>query len=82
MKIIRIFFPSEKVLEGKISEEPGRYIICEVKEEENENVYFCRAFIDGREEEFAFSYPVTEDDGDSLRERLLAKAMIKVFHLW
>lgn len=77
-KIIRIFFPAEKVLEGKASEEAERYISCEVKEAEAENEYSCRAFIDGREEEFSFSCPKGADDGDSLRERLLAKAMIKV----
>ncbi len=77
-KIIRIFFPSEKVLPGKASEDPGRYIICGVKTGEDENIYSCRAFIDGREAEFSFFYPVTEEDSDSLRERLLAKAMIRV----
>ncbi|MBQ6898168.1 MAG: coproporphyrinogen dehydrogenase HemZ [Clostridia bacterium] len=77
-KIIRIFFPSEKVIPGKASEDPGRYIICGVKTGEDENIYSCRAFIDGREAEFSFFYPVTEEDSDSLRERLLAKAMIRV----
>ena len=77
-KIIRIFFPAEKVLEGKSALEPDRYIICEVKENASENTYSCKAFIDGRDGEFSFSYPVGEDDGDSLRERLLAKAMIRV----
>lgn len=77
-KIIRIFFPSEKVLQGNSSEEPGRYIICRVDEGDTENTYSCRAFIDGKEAEFSFSYPVTEEDSGSLRERLLAKAMIKV----
>ncbi len=77
-KIIRIFFPSEKVLQGKSSEEPERYIICRVDEGDTENTYSCRALIGGREGEFSFSFPVTEEDSGSLRERLLAKAMIKV----
>ena len=77
-KIIRIFFPSEKVLEGKCSEAPDRYIICTVDAGDVENTYSCRAFIDGRKAEFSFSYPVTEEDSDSLRERLLAKAMVRV----
>ncbi len=77
-KIIRIFFPSERVLTGEAPEEPDRHITCEVKTGETENTYSCKAFVDGKKSEFSFSYPVTEDDGDSLRERLLAKAMLPV----
>lgn len=77
-KIIRIFFPAEKVLEGKSSVETDRYVICEVREGDTENVYSCKALVDGRTGEFSFSYPVTEEDSDSLRERLLAKAMLRV----
>lgn len=77
-KIIRIFFPSEKVLEAVATDEHDRYISCEIKTGDAENVYSCRAFIGGKAAEYSFSYPVTEDESDSLRERLLAKAMIKV----
>ncbi len=77
-KIIRIFFPAERVLTGEAADEPDRHIICEVKTGKTENTYSCKAFVDGKKSEFSFSYPVTEDDGDSLRERLLAKAMLPV----
>ncbi len=77
-KIIRIFFPAEKVVVDEVTEESDRYIICEIKPRDKENIYCCKAFVDGKEAEFSLSYPVTEEDSDSLRERLLAKAMIKV----
>ena len=77
-KIIRIFFPAERVLTGEAADEPDRHITCEVKTGKTVNTYSCKAFIDGKDAEFSFSYPVTEEDSDSLRERLLAKAMIRV----
>ncbi len=77
-KIIRIFFPAEKVVPGEYKDEADRYIICEIKPAEKENLYICEALIDGKKADFSFSYPVTADDSDSLRERLMAKAMIKV----
>ena len=77
-KVIRIFFPSERVIEGKSSDEPERYVFCEVAEREDEVRYYCRAVINGKNEEYSFFYPKNEDDSDSLRERLLAKAMLKV----
>lgn len=77
-KIIRIFFPAEKAVFENRTDDADRYIICEVKPSDTDNLYFCEALIDGKKAEFSFSYPVTADDCDSLRERLIAKAMIKV----
>ena len=77
-KVIRIFFPAERVLEGSRSQEENRYVVCTVNEGDSEVFYGCEAFIDGKREEYSFSYPKADDDSDSLRERLLAKAMLRV----
>ncbi len=77
-KIIRIFFPAEKVAFESKTDDTERYIVCEIKSSDKENLYACEALIEGKKAEFSFSYPITAQDSDSLRERLIAKAMIRV----
>ena len=77
-KVIRIFYPLEKITEGERSKEPERFVSCRVTDKENETEYSCCAQIDGKAEEYSFSYKNTEEITDSIRERLLAKAIIRV----
>ncbi len=77
-KIIRIYFPAERLEEGESIPESGDFILCGLMEAAEEVFYSCKARIGDREEEYSFSHPIGEDDSDSLRERLMAKAMLKV----
>ena len=77
-KIIRIFFPAEKLEAGERVPENEDYIFCRLSESAGEVCYFCEALIDGTRECYSFLHPVGDDDSDSLRERLMAKAMIRV----
>lgn len=77
-KTIRIFFPAEKLEAGERVPENEDYILCRLSESAGEVCYFCEALIDGTRECYSFLHPVGDDDSDSLRERLMAKAMIRV----
>lgn len=78
-KLLRIFFPAEKIIFGAFPCcDDGKYILCEMRDTGEELLFICEAEIDGKKESFSFSYPKSEADSDSLKERLMAKAMLRV----
>lgn len=78
-KVCRIFFPTEKTVFAEnqsVTEECDRYVYTEISEDFTE--FFCEALIDGKKESFSLHHEKSEDDTNSLYERLLAKAMLEV----
>lgn len=80
-KICRLFFPVEKIVffcEGEKLPEDAKRVLTKISEEESTVTFFCEAVIDGKASRYGFSLKKEECEGDSLRERLLAKAIVKV----
>lgn len=80
-KICRIYFPAEKIIFVCDSEElpqDEKTVSTLIKEDEKGVEFFCKAEISGRASEYFVYYEKDESDCDSLRERYLAKAIIKV----
>lgn len=80
-KICRLFFPADKMAFVTGEEEipaDSRTVITEIKEADDAVHFSCRACLDGKEASYSFNVPPFQCEGDSLRERLLAKAMVKV----
>ncbi|MBR3766875.1 MAG: coproporphyrinogen dehydrogenase HemZ [Clostridia bacterium] len=80
-KICRIYFPAEKIIFACDNEElpfDSKTVVTEIQEEAGTLIFSCKAQIDGKSEEYSFSYEKDEKDNESLRERLLAKAVTKV----
>lgn len=80
-KICRIYFPAEKISfvskEEKIPFDE-KTVITKQTEDDGTVVFFCEALISGKKSEYAVCYEKDSSDCDSLRERYLAKAIIKV----
>lgn len=80
-KICRIYFPADKIIFACDREEPltdTREVFTEVDETGELPLFYCKAVIDGKSSEFSFSYEGDGEYTDSLKERLLAKAMVRV----
>ncbi len=80
-KVCRIYFPAEKIIfacDKEILPEDSKIVVTRIIEEEEKVSFYCKALIDEREEEYSFSAFPSECEGDSLRERYLAKAIVKV----
>lgn len=80
-KICRLFFPADKisfVTEEESIPSDSRIIKTEIVEEAGLVHFLCSACVDGKCDSYSLSFPETECEGDSLRERILAKAMVKV----
>lgn len=80
-KICRIYFPAEKIIfacDRETLSEDTKTVYTRIDESGSVPLFYCKAVIDGRSEEYSFSYESDEEYTDSLKERLLAKAMTKV----
>lgn len=80
-KICRLFFPAERILFACDMEnvpEDTKTVITEISDDGDSFIYSCKAVIDGKEGEYSFTYVKDGFDSDSQRERLLAKAIVRV----
>ena len=79
-KVIRLFYPVEKItaVTKDFPSEDKRAVYTYVKEEEEAVIFSCKALIDGKTAEYSFSYIKDSLDSPSHRERLLAKAVVRV----
>lgn len=80
-KICRIFFPAEKIVfsaDDGITGDDTAEVFTVFDETDDEFVFLCKALIDGKEDSYSFSCTKQGNDSDSQKERLLAKAMLKV----
>lgn len=78
-KIIRIFYPEEKIYFASSGEEAeGDVLFTAVAGKGENTVFSCRAEIGGKTAEYSFTAFLPEDDVSSDGEKLLAKAIIKV----
>lgn len=80
-KICRIFFPAERILFASdlknIPADTKNVYTC-IEETEDSFVFSCKAHIDGITQEYSFSCEKKNNESDSQKERLLAKAISKV----
>lgn len=80
-KICRIYFPAERIIFACDREEISadtKVVYTSIDEKGDVPRFCCKADIDGDSSEYTFSYETDEEYTDSLKERLLAKAMVKV----
>ncbi len=80
-KICRIYFPAEKIIFASDCEsipEDKRTVYTKISLDSSLPVFYCKADIDGKKEEYSFAFEGNEELTDSLKERLLAKAITKV----
>ncbi len=80
-KICRLYFPAEKISfssdEGEISED-SRRIYTKITDRGEEYEFCCTAVFGGTEKTYSFLYKKEGNDSDSQKERLLAKAIVRV----
>lgn len=80
-KICRLYFPAEKIFfacEVQQDAEESKTVYTKITDMGERNEYYCKAHIDGRTEEYSFFSEKAGNDSDSQKERLLAKAIVKV----
>ncbi len=80
-KVCRLFFRAERILfacDLKDIPADSKNVFTCIDEKDGELVFTCKASIDGKEEEYAFSVPREGNLSDSKKERLLAKAIFYV----
>lgn len=79
-KVCRLFFPAERiVLPSQVqNEDETKRVITQIREDEKEIYFFSRADIDGKTASYGFYVKKEDCEGDSIRERTLAKAIVKV----
>lgn len=79
-KVCRLFFPAERIVlpEEPQNENETKRVITEIRNEENEVYFYSSADIDGKTASHGFYMKKEDCEGDSLRERILAKAIVRV----
>lgn len=80
-KICRLYFPAEKIsfaCEIQQDSEESKTVYTKITDMGEKYEYYCKAHIDGCTEEYSFFFEKAENDSDSQKERLLAKAIVKV----
>ncbi len=79
-KVCRLFFPAERIVlpQEPQNENETKRVITEIREEENEVYFSCFADIDDKSSSYGFYVKKPECEGDSVRERILAKAIVRV----
>ncbi len=80
-KICRLYFPAEKIIFACDCEEAfadTKTVYTRIDESGAFPLFYCKAEIDGKSSEYSFDYEGDDEYTDSLKERLLAKAIIKV----
>ncbi|MBR3598024.1 MAG: coproporphyrinogen dehydrogenase HemZ [Clostridia bacterium] len=80
-KICRIYFPAEKIVfacDNGVLTADSKEVFTKIEEISDSFVFSCKAVIDGKEDSFSFSCEKEGNETDSQKERLLAKAIVKV----